>query len=215
MLQIETGAPFAKQLLERLVQVFGLQAAVLYERDSGDFSCVGTASPEGIQNALRSAAVSGGTSPQDKPPFVIVAVSRGSEPVASMALRGATMPAGVLQGIANLVAIGLERARAQDLAQQIEATRQSEQLRTTLIDAVAHEFKTHVATVLTQRKRRSDAGTEVGPAGDFGLQFGRKRTESGLSSFVGCASLTTGFPFASKETDTPPIRRPRSLDLEF
>lgn len=142
---------------------------------------------------------------------MIVAVSRGSEPVASMALRGATMPAGVLQGIANLVAIGLERARAQDLAQQIEATRQSEQLRTTLIDAMAHEFKTHVATVLAQRKRRSDAGTEVGPAGDFGLQLGRKRTESGLSSFVGCASLTTGFSFASKETDTPPIRRPGAL----
>src|SRR5215813_15000665 len=80
MLQIETGAPFAKQLLERLVQVFDLQAAVLYERDSGDFSCVGIASPEGIQDTLRSAAVPGGTSPQDQPPFVIVAVSRGSEP---------------------------------------------------------------------------------------------------------------------------------------
>jgi len=48
----------------------------------------------------------------------------------------------VLQGIANLVAIGLERARSQDLAQQVEAARQSEQLRTTLIDAMAHEFKT-------------------------------------------------------------------------
>lgn len=147
MLQIETGAPFAKQLLERLVQVFDLQAAVLYERDSGDFSCVGTATPEDIQSTLRSAAVLGGISPQDQPPFVIVAVSRGSEPVASVALRGAAMPAGVLQGIANLVAIGLERARAQDLAQQIEAARQSEQLRTTLIDAMAHEFKTPLTLI--------------------------------------------------------------------
>lgn len=116
MLQIETGAPFSKQLLERLVQVFDLEAAVLYERHSGDFSCVGTANPESIQNTLRSAAFPGGTSPQDKPPFVIVAVSRGSEPVASMALRGATMPASVLQGIANLVAIGLERARERKIS---------------------------------------------------------------------------------------------------
>src|SRR5262249_29828895 len=99
------------------------------------------------RNTLRSAAVPGGTSPQDKPPFVIVAVSRGSEPVASMALRGATMPAGVLEGVANLVAIGLERARAQDLAQQVEAARQSEQLRTTLIDAMAHEFKTPLTLI--------------------------------------------------------------------
>ena len=42
----------------------------------------------------------------------------------SIALLGVTMPDSVLQGVANLVAIGLERARAQDLAQQIEAARQ-------------------------------------------------------------------------------------------
>jgi len=53
----------------------------------------------------------------------------------------------VLSGIANLVAIGLERARAQDLAQQVEAARQSEQLRTTLIDAMAHEFKTPLTLI--------------------------------------------------------------------
>jgi two-component system sensor histidine kinase KdpD len=53
----------------------------------------------------------------------------------------------VLQGVANLVAIGLERARAQELAQQVEAARQSEQLRTTLIDAMAHEFKTPLTLI--------------------------------------------------------------------
>src|SRR6202011_2334205 len=57
------------------------------------------------------------------------------------------MPGSVLRGISNLVAIGLERARAQDLAQQIEAARQSEQLRTTLIDAMAHEFKTPLTLI--------------------------------------------------------------------
>jgi two-component system sensor histidine kinase KdpD len=53
----------------------------------------------------------------------------------------------VLQGVANLVAIRLERARAQDLAQQIEAARQSEQLRTALIDGMAHEFKTPLTLI--------------------------------------------------------------------
>ena len=47
----------------------------------------------------------------------------------------------------NLVAIGLERAKAQRLAHQVEAARQSEQLRTTLIDAVAHEFKTPLTSI--------------------------------------------------------------------
>jgi len=54
----------------------------------------------------------------------------------------------VLQGIGNLVAIGLERARTQDLAAQIEAAQQSEKLRTTLLDAMAHEFKTPLTSVI-------------------------------------------------------------------
>jgi two-component system sensor histidine kinase KdpD len=57
------------------------------------------------------------------------------------------MPDSVLQGIANLVAIGLERARAQDLAHEMEAARQTEQLRTALIDAMAHEFKTPLTSI--------------------------------------------------------------------
>src|SRR5262249_1371592 len=89
----------------------------------------------------------GGSFPHHEAGYVIVAVSRGSEPVAAMALRGVAMSEPVLQGVANLVAIGLERARAQDLAHQIEAARQSEQLRTTLIDAMAHEFKTPLTLI--------------------------------------------------------------------
>ena len=58
------------------------------------------------------------------------------------------MPDAVLQGIANLVAIGLERARAQDLSSQIEAARQSEKLRITLLDAMAHEFKTPLTSMM-------------------------------------------------------------------
>ena len=51
------------------------------------------------------------------------------------------MPESVVQGIANLVGIRLERARTQDLAEQIEAARQSDGLRTTLIDAMAQRVQ--------------------------------------------------------------------------
>ena len=53
----------------------------------------------------------------------------------------------LVQSIANLVAIGLERAKAQELAHEIEAARRSERLRTTLIDAMAHEFKTPLTSI--------------------------------------------------------------------
>jgi two-component system sensor histidine kinase KdpD len=100
-----------------------------------------------MDDQLRDAALHGTSFSDTKRNRVITAVRLGSEPIASLAIQGAVMPDSVVQGIANLVAIGLERARAQDLAHQIEAGRQSEQLRTTLIDAMAHEFKTPLTSI--------------------------------------------------------------------
>jgi two-component system sensor histidine kinase KdpD len=78
---------------------------------------------------------------------VITAVRLGSEPIASLALEGQRMSDSVLQSIANLVAIGLERQRAQELEHELEVGRRSERLRTTLIDAIAHELKTPLTSI--------------------------------------------------------------------
>jgi two-component system sensor histidine kinase KdpD len=76
-----------------------------------------------------------------------MAVRLGSKPIASLALQGREMSDSVLQSIANLVAIGLERAKAQELANEVEAARRSDRLRTTLIDAMAHELKTPLTSI--------------------------------------------------------------------
>jgi two-component system sensor histidine kinase KdpD len=57
------------------------------------------------------------------------------------------MPDSVLQSVANLVAIGLERARAQDLTREVEVVKRSDRLRTTIIDALAHELKTPLTSI--------------------------------------------------------------------
>ena len=48
----------------------------------------------------------------------------------------------VVQSVANLAAIGLDRARAHRAAARAEAIRESGEIRATLLDALAHEFKT-------------------------------------------------------------------------
>jgi two-component system sensor histidine kinase KdpD len=147
ILLIDSAEPFAKQLVMKLAEVFELSAVVLFERRTGEFFRAGPADFDGLDDQLRDAALHG-TSFSDAPRSrIITAVRLGSEPIASLALQGPSMPDSVLQGIANLVAIGLERARAQDLAHQVEAAKQSEQLRTTLIDAMAHEFKTPLTSI--------------------------------------------------------------------
>ena len=147
ILLIDRSSSFPKQLLTKVVEVFELKAAALYDCRTGEFHRTGTSDLEGVDQQLRFCALHGRSFSDAQGDRTVTALRLETEPLAGLALYGARMPDSVLQGVANLVAIGLERARAQDLAQQIEAARQSEQLRTTLIDAMAHEFKTPLTLI--------------------------------------------------------------------
>ena len=147
ILLIDDGEPFPKQLVRKLAEIFNLSAAALYERRSGEFYRAGPEAFQGMDEQIRQAALDGSSFWDSGGDRQVTAVRLGTEPIASLALQGGQMADSVVQGVANLVAIGLERARAQDLAQQVEAARQSEQLRTTLIDAMAHEFKTPLTSI--------------------------------------------------------------------
>ena len=152
ILLIDNAEPFPKQLVQKLADIFELSAAVLYERRAEEFYRAGPSDFDGLDDQLRDSALQGTSFSDAQHSRVITAVRLGSEPIAGLALqlasRGSQMPDAVLQGIANLVAIGLERARAQDLSSQIEAARRSEKLRTTLLDAMAHEFKTPLTSIM-------------------------------------------------------------------
>lgn len=148
ILLIEDAEPFARQLVRKVAEIFELRTVVLYERSSDELFRAGPGDFEAFEDQLRDAALRGTSFTDSGHKRVITAVRLGSEPIAGLALQGHEMPDAVLQGIANLVAIGLERARANKLAAQMEAVTQSEKLRTTLLDAMAHEFKTPLTSVM-------------------------------------------------------------------
>lgn len=148
ILLIDETESFPKRLVGKLAEIFELAAAVLYDRRSDEFYRAGPSDFEGLEDQLRDAGLQGTSFADPERRRVITAVRLGSEPIGGLALQGAPAPDSVLQGIANLVAIGLERARAQNLAAEIQAARQSEKLRTTLLDAMAHEFKTPLTSIM-------------------------------------------------------------------
>jgi two-component system, OmpR family, sensor histidine kinase KdpD len=145
ILLTDRSASFGQQLAQKLAEIFNLDGVVLLDGRSGEFHRAGTSTFDDVDNQLRNVYIK--SVPERHGTSVLVGIHLGSDPVGGLAICGTRMPDSVLQGIANLVAIGLERARAQDLAQQVEAARQSEQLRTTLIDAMAHEFKTPLTLI--------------------------------------------------------------------
>jgi two-component system sensor histidine kinase KdpD len=87
------------------------------------------------------------TSFRDPSGLIVTAIQLGGVPIGSLAMSDTGLSDTVLQSIANLVAIGLERARGQEAANRAEAARQSGELRATVLDAVAHELKTPLTSM--------------------------------------------------------------------
>jgi two-component system sensor histidine kinase KdpD len=73
----------------------------------------------------------------------------GSKPVGAIAFSGHELDRSTIAAVASLSAIALERARSFEKESRAEAARQTEQLRTAVLDALAHAFKTPLTAILT------------------------------------------------------------------
>src|SRR5581483_3901375 len=79
--------------------------------------------------------------------LIVTPIRLGGEPIGSLAVCGGAFSDAALQSLLNLIAIGLERANSQQAVTQAEVARQSEELKSTLLDAIAHEFKTPLTSI--------------------------------------------------------------------
>jgi signal transduction histidine kinase len=97
----------------------------------------------------------------------------GMRVVGCMGVSGSMLSRQTLEAIGSLVAIAIERAGAVEKLSRAEAARESEQLRSVLLDSVTHEFrspltaiKASVTSLLGSSKHspKSFAGGEAGTA---------------------------------------------------
>ena len=156
------GPTIQQTLAQRIAETFDLSAVVLFDDRADRFTRGGPHDLPGVEPSLRDAARRATASTRTDG-AVILPVRLGDVPIGSLAFSGAPLTDTVLQSIANLAAIGLERARAQEAAAGVEAARQSGELRAAVLDALAHEFKTPLTSmkVAAEELRSSDAVTSA------------------------------------------------------
>jgi two-component system, OmpR family, sensor histidine kinase KdpD len=82
----------------------------------------------------------------------------GSQPFGSMILSGDRLTSLMVDAIASLVTVAFERARSFEKEMQAEAERQSEQFRITVLDGLAHAFKTPLTVILASTSGLIEAG---------------------------------------------------------
>ncbi len=140
-LHVEPGS----QLAELVHEIFALEAVALFDADLHNVYTAGI----WIQNPQELAQnVYYFESSDDDPETGIGrrVVRLGSVPVGALVVRGDTSPL-TNNAIASLIAITFDRYRAFANESRIETERRTEQLRATVLDSLAHAYKTPLTAI--------------------------------------------------------------------
>ncbi len=157
-LQMDLHVEPGPQLAELVHEIFNLEAVAVFDADLHDVYTAGfwNVDPQEVaQNVYYFE-----TSDDDPETGIGRRVVRlGSVPVGSLLVRGDTGPL-TNNAIASLIAITFDRYRAFANESRIETERRTEQLRATVLDSLAHAYKTPLTAIRA-------ASTGLGEMGAF------------------------------------------------
>jgi two-component system sensor histidine kinase KdpD len=155
-LQMNLSEKPGKQLAECIHQLFGLSAVAIFDADlheiyeTGDWQVDPS---EMVQNVYHFE-----TSDDDRSTGISRRVIRlGAVPVGSLVLRGESTPM-TNSVLASVIAITFDRYRATANESRIEAERQAEQMRSTVLDSLAHAYKTPLTAIRAASSGLSEMG---------------------------------------------------------
>jgi two-component system, OmpR family, sensor histidine kinase KdpD len=146
LLLIDISRAIAGQIVHQITLTCEFPSVALYVRATGELHRAGFA-PDEIDAKLRESTSRSVVLKEEGTGLVVTPIRLGGGPIGSLAFRGGQFSDAALQSLLNLVAIALERANSQKAVTQAEVSRQSEELKSTLLDAIAHEFKTPLTSI--------------------------------------------------------------------
>jgi len=146
LLLAEGGASLPGAIARRIADTFDLKAVGLYDQRVDAVSWAGSLELPASDGTLRDAARRGVAIPNPSG-LAVMPIQLGGVSIGSVAVMDGGLSDTVLHSIANLAAIGLERARSEEATARAEAARQSSELRATVLDALAHDFKTPLTSM--------------------------------------------------------------------
>ncbi len=147
MMLAEAGSGAAKQVARLVADTFESRAVMVYDRVHRLLHCAGPEDVPITEARLQDVVLQDTPFHESATKTFLLPIRLGGEPLGAMAISGSEISDTAVNSIANLVAIALERARSLEAASRAEAARQSEELKSTLLDAVAHELKTPLTSI--------------------------------------------------------------------
>ena len=147
LMLVDQRSATAGQISQRIGQVFDVKAVAVFDREADQIYKTGATDLPISDVKLKDSALQATAFHDPGANLAIFPLSLGREPVGSLAIYGGSISDTALHAIGNLAAIVMERARAEAATSRMEAARQNEAMKSMLLDALAHEFKTPLTSI--------------------------------------------------------------------
>jgi two-component system sensor histidine kinase KdpD len=180
LMLVDTALPAGSQICERIAQVFDVDGIAIFDKELDQTYKTGDITGTNLDTQLRNSAQHDSVFNDVKGRLRLFPLNSGRQPLGSLAIFGGFNSVTAAQAIANLAATAMERARANAATARLEAARQSENMKSMLLDALAHEFK----TPLTSIKIAASSILDENPVGQTELRTVIEEETDRLDSLV-------------------------------
>jgi two-component system sensor histidine kinase KdpD len=157
LMLVEKESAIGSQISQRIAQVFEATGIAVFDKEADQIYKTGR-----IENVsdikLRDAALQSTAFHDSETNVSVLPLTLGREPIGSMAIQSGSTSDTAIQAIGNLAAIAMERSRTEATASRMEAARQNEAMKSMLLDALAHEFKTPLTSIKAAASSLPDHG---------------------------------------------------------
>src|ERR1017187_1284460 len=157
ILLLDRRRTIGPQMVSASQEIFGTESVALFDARSARVDAIGSLASD-LEQLARSAYFQDSTLEGADAHTWAHVLRLGSRPAGGIALHGPEMGRLPIMPIASLAAIALERALSFEKESGAEAARQTEQLRTAVLDALAHSVKTPLTAIRTASSGMLEAG---------------------------------------------------------
>jgi two-component system sensor histidine kinase KdpD len=137
--------PIGAQIAKELARICEIPGVAIYDRPADIVYYGGPDVIPSVESRLKDTALTGVQYGEDGTLFA--PISLGAQSTGSVAIKGGPLSDTAQQALLNLIAIALENARSREIATRAQAAQQSQEFKSTLLDGLAHEFKTPLTSI--------------------------------------------------------------------
>jgi len=147
LLSSDNPAELLNLIPRYIVDSFGIRSAAISLSTRGDIYRSGP-TIDGLESRdLQLVCVRGEPRIDPDRQLAFMPLHMGTRVVGCMGVAGSALSRQTLEAIGSLIAISIERAGAVEKLSRAEAARESEQLRSVLLDSVTHEFRSPLTAI--------------------------------------------------------------------